>query len=133
LDGRVANVGSCVPSKEQMQLAALLHGWERSTAVLGQLAAFGAGESDTLPTLSGTTPPERALERLIGKGPHEPAFYRRLLTEAVRLAAPQAWQRIRGAGGAGIDPWFSASTPLDPKLVEEVDRAHATPNGQGGP
>ncbi|WP_394841467.1 ATP-binding protein [Pendulispora brunnea] len=133
LDGRVANVGSCVPSKEQSQLAALLRGWENSTNALSQIAAFGAGESDTLPTLFGTTTPERAVERLLGKGRREPAFYRRLLTEAVRLAAPQSWQGIRSSGPAGIDAWFASTAPLDPKLVEEVDRAHATPNGQGAP
>ncbi|WP_394827606.1 hypothetical protein [Pendulispora albinea] len=134
LDGRVANVGSCVPSKEQMQLSALLRGWETSTAALGQLAAFGAGESDTLPRApTGTTAAERAVERLIGKGPHEPMFYRRLLTEALRLAAPQAWQRIRTGGATGIEGWFSSTAPLEPKLVEEVDRSHAAPNGQGSP
>ena len=133
LDGRVANVGSCVPSKEQMQLSALLRGWETSTTAIGQIAAFGAGESDTLPTISGSTAPERAVERLLGKGRREPTFYRRLLTEAVRLSAPQAWQRIRTGGPTSIDAWFASNAPLDPKMVEEVDRAHATPNGQGGP
>ena len=134
LDGRVANVGSCVPSKEQMQLTALLRGWENSTSALNQIAAYGAGESDTLPALSGATAPERAVEKLLGKGGRrEPAFYRRLLTEALRLSAPQAWQRVRTGGPGAIDTWFASTAPLEPKLVEEVDRAHATPNGQGGP
>jgi hypothetical protein len=131
LDGRVTNVGSCVPGPEQAKLRQVFDGWENASKAVGQLAEFGSGESDVLPTLSGLTAGDRLLARLLGPK-HEPFFYRRLLTEAVRLTAPRAWQRLRAGGPAKVDAWFASSDPLDAKLVEEAERVSASA-GQRGP
>lgn len=131
LEGRVQNVGSCVPSQQQLQLSTLLRGWENTASALAQLNAFASGESDTMPGALGGTPQERLLARLVGGPQREPLIYRRLLVEAIKLAAPQTWQRIRGKGGPGIEPWFAKTDALDRSLVEEVERGHSG-GGQGG-
>jgi hypothetical protein len=131
LDGKVTNVGSCVPGPAQVKLRQLLEDWENASKALGQLAEFGAGESDTLPTLAGSTSSERLVARLLGPQ-REPFFYRRLLTEAVRLTAPRAWQQVRAGGPTKVEAWFSSSDPLDAKLVEEAQRVNAAA-GQRGP
>ncbi len=132
LDGRVTNVGSCVPGPEQAKLRQVFEGWETASKALGQLAEFGSGENDVLPTLGGASAGERLVARLLGPKQHEPFFYRRLLTEALRLTAPRAWQRIRAGGSAKVEAWFSSSDPLDSKLVEEAERVSASA-GQRGP
>ncbi len=131
LDGRVTNVGSCVPGPEQARLRQVFEGWENASKALGQLAEFGSGETDVLPVLGGSSAGERLVARLLGPK-REPFFYRRLLTEAVRLTAPRAWQRLRAGGPAKVEAWFSSSDPLDAKLVEEAQRVNASA-GQRGP
>jgi hypothetical protein len=124
LAGHVTNVGTCVPGPLQMELAGVLKGWDRTTTALTQLAAYGAGESDTLPTVNGQTASERLVAKLIGPDKGEPLFYRRLLTEALKLTAPNAWGRLQKGGPSAVEGWFAASGPLDPSLVEEAQRQH---------
>jgi hypothetical protein len=131
LDGRVTNVGSCIPGPDQGRLRQLLHGWEEADLALAQVASFAAGESDTLPPAFGPTTAERLVARLVGSGPRDPVFYRRLLTEAVKLTAPRSWQRIRAAGPTSVEAWFASADPLDPRLVEEAQ--HVASTGQEGP
>ena len=131
LDGKVTNVGSCVPGPAQVRLRQFLEDSESSTKSLGQLAEFGAGESDALPGAVPATNAGRLVARLLGPQ-HEPLFYRRLLTEAVRLTAPRAWQQLRAGGPAKVQAWFSSSDPLDARLVEEAQRVNAAA-GQRGP
>jgi hypothetical protein len=131
LDGKVTNVGSCVPGPAQVRLRQFLDDYESTSKALGQLAEFGAGESDALPIPSGGGASERLVARLLGPQ-REPFFYRRLVTEAVRLTAPHAWQQIRAGGPAKIEGWFASSDPLDAKLVEEAQRVNAGA-GQRGP
>ncbi len=71
------------------------------------------------------------MARLLGPQ-REPFFYRRLLTEAVRLTAPRAWQQLQSGGPAKVEAWFASSDPLDAKLVEEAQRVNASA-GQRGP
>ena len=131
LDGKVTNVGSCVPGPAQVRLRQFLEDGENASKALGQLAEFAAGESDVLPSLGGSTASERLVARLLGPQ-REPFFYRRLLTEAVRLTAPRAWQQVRSGGPAKVEAWFASSDPLDAKLVEEAQRVNASA-GQRGP
>jgi hypothetical protein len=131
LDGRVTNVGACVPGPAQARLRQFLEDGEAASKALGQIAEFGAGESDQLPTLGGSSSSERLVARLLGPQ-REPFFYRRLLTEAIRLTAPRAWQQLRSGGPAKVEAWFASSDPLDGKLVEEAQRVNAAA-GQRGP
>ena len=131
LEGRVTNVGACIPGPDQSRLRQPLRGWEDAYGALSQLAAFGSGESDTLPVAVGTTVAERLVARLVGTTAHDPVFYRRLLTEAVKLTAPRAWQRIRAGGATSIDAWFASADPLDGRLVDEAQ--HVASAGQRGP
>ncbi|HTB73111.1 MAG TPA: ATP-binding protein [Polyangiaceae bacterium] len=131
LEGKVTNVGSCVPGPAQARLRQFLDDGENASKALGQLAEFGAGESDQLPTFGGSSSSERLVARLLGPQ-REPFFYRRLLTEAVRLTAPRAWQQIKSGGPTKVEAWFSSSDPLDGKLVEEAQRVNASA-GQRGP
>jgi hypothetical protein len=131
LDGRVTNVGSCIPGPDQSRLRQLLHGWEEADLALAQVASFAAGESDTLPAAFGATTAERLVARLVGSGPGDPVFYRRLLTEAVKLTAPRSWQRIRAAGPTSVESWFASADPLDTKLVQEAQ--HVASAGEEGP
>ncbi len=131
LDGRVTNVGSCIPGPDQSRLRQLLRGWEEADVALAQVAAFAAGESDTLPAAFGATTAERLVSRLVGSAPHDPVFYRRLLTEALKLTAPHSWQRIRSGGPTSVEGWFASEDPLDPKLVQEAQ--HVASAGQEGP
>src|SRR5579859_1514545 len=55
LDGKVTNVGSCVPGPAQARLRQFLEDGESASKALGQIAEFGAGESDQLPTLGGSS------------------------------------------------------------------------------
>jgi hypothetical protein len=133
LKGRVTNVGTCVPGQAQTELAALLKGWDGASAALAQIAAFGAGEAETLPRALGSSPAELRVAKLYGVAEREPIFYRRLLTEAVKLTAPVAWQGIRAGGPAKVAAWFAATTPLETGLVEEAQREHASAPGPAGP
>jgi hypothetical protein len=133
LRGRVTNVGTCVPADAQMELSALMKSWDNASIALAQIAAFGAGEADALPRALGNTPAERLVGKLYGVAEHEPIMYRRLLTEALKLTAPVAWQRIRAGGPAKVAAWFAATAPLEPGLVEEAQREHASAPGPAGP
>ncbi len=115
IDGKVTNVGSCVPGPAQVKLRQSLDDLENASKALGQLAEFGAGESDGLPVFAGSNASERLVARLLGPQ-REPFFYRRLLTEAVRLTAPRAWQQIRAGGPPKVEAWFASSDPSTSKL-----------------
>ena len=131
LDGKVTNVGSCVPGPAQVRLRQFLEDSEAANKALAQLAEFGAGESDALPAATLPAATGRLVARLLGPQ-HEPLFYRRLLTEAMRLTAPRAWNQIKGGGPAKIEAWFASSDPLDSKLAEEMQHVSAA-SGQRGP
>ncbi len=126
LHGHVTNVGTCVLSDEQRELLALLKSWENVSSQLAHLDAFAAGESDALPQAGGDTPAERLLQRLIGTK-NEPLFYRRLLTEALKIVAPHAWAKMKEP--AALDAWFTASEPLSPAIVEEAQRERSSGGG----
>jgi hypothetical protein len=122
LRGHVTNVGTCVLSEEQKEMMALLHSWESASAALARIDAFVSGETDVVPTVSGETVPERLVARLAGtRG--EPLFYRRLITEALRIVAPKSWARIREPA-ASLEAWFSRTEPLSPDIVDEAQRDH---------
>ncbi len=131
LDGKVTNVGSCVPGPEQVRLRQFLEDSEATSKSLAQLAEFGAGESDSLPAPGAAPNAGRLVARLLGPQ-HEPLFYRRLLTEAMRLTAPRAWAQIKAGGPTKIEAWFASSDPLDAKLAEEAQRVSAA-SGPRGP
>jgi len=117
--GHVTNVGTCVLSAEQAELMALLRSWDNVSSELGRLDAYVAGESDVLPSATGDSLPEREVERLVGlRG--DPRFYRRLLTEALRVVAPKFWLQTKD--GSALDAWFARSEPLSPAIVEEAQR-----------
>ena len=97
LDGKVTNVGSCVPGPAQAQAAPVPR--RRGERVEGARAARrvrrgrerrAAGARRVLGVASDSS-------RACSGPQREPFFYRRLLTEAVRLTAPRAWQQIRRA------------------------------------
>ncbi len=48
-------MGSCVPGPAQARLRQFLEDGENASKALGQLAEFGAGESDVLPALGGSS------------------------------------------------------------------------------
>ena len=127
LRGHVTNVGSCVLTEEQRQLVALLHSWENATSELTHLDAFAAGESDLLPLGSGDSATERLLARLLGTK-NEPLFYRRLITEALKIVAPHAWAKLKEP--STLEAWFAASEPLSPAIVDEAQRERGA--GAGG-
>ncbi len=119
LRGHVTNVGSCVLSGEQRQLLALLRSWENVTAELLHLDAYASGESDVLLPGSGDSPAERLLERLLGPK-NQPLFYRRLITEAVKIVAPHAWTKLKEP--FALESWFLGTEPLSPAIVDEAQR-----------
>ena len=127
LRGHVGGVGSCVTSDEQRQLMALLRTWENASSELAHLDAFAAGESDVLPAGSGDTTHERLLARLIGTK-NQPLFYRRLITEALKIVAPHAWVHLKEH--ANLEAWFTETQPLSPAIVEEAQRERGA--GAGG-
>lgn len=132
--GRVSGASEtgCVSPDQQQRLDAFAAGWSGTTSWLGQLAAYQAGETDTLPRpRNGATPLERAAARIVRGA--ERTLNRRLLVEALELIAPQAWARIRGAGPTAIDTWFSASAPLDADLVREAQHPQGATPGPAGP
>ena len=86
------------PGPEQAKLRQFLDGWENASKALGQLAEFGVRRERR------SAGPRRIDRRSNGSSracwarSASPFFYRRLLTEAVRLTAPRAWQRLRAVG-----------------------------------
>lgn len=121
-----ASETGCVSLEQQRRLDELVTGWSATVTSLGQIAAYEAGETNTLPVArGGATPAERALLRVLGSG-HGRAFYRRLLVEALELVAPQSWAAIRAEGGTALDAWFADRSPLASDLVEEARRAHGS-------
>jgi len=127
LRGHATNVGTCVLADEQVQLMALLRSWENATSELAHVDAFAAGESDSLPGGTGESVPERLLVRLLGTR-NEPLFYRRLITEALKIVAPHAWSRMKDP--ASIEAWFTRTEPLSPEIVAEAQRERSS--GAGG-
>ncbi|MEO8800595.1 MAG: hypothetical protein ABI551_22080, partial [Polyangiaceae bacterium] len=130
VSGKVTNVGTCVPGPVQVDLLQTLKGWEATTNAMSQLAAYGEGESDVLPYTNGTTTAERMASRLVSPSSREPLFFRRLVTEALKLSAPMSWQKIHDGGTLGIDTWFSSNAPLDEKIVDEAQHKQ-TMSGRG--
>ncbi|HEX7663630.1 MAG TPA: hypothetical protein VF407_03925, partial [Polyangiaceae bacterium] len=128
--GQVTNVGTCVPAPVQTDLIQTLKGWETTTTAMSQLAAYGEGESDVLPFTNGTTTAERMVSRLVAPSSREPLFYRRLVTDALKLSAPMSWQKIHDGGVNAIDAWFASNAPLDPKIVDEAQHKQ-TMSGRG--
>jgi hypothetical protein len=124
--GRVTNAGACIASGDQAQLVAMLRGWEGASRALAQLGAFAAGETDLLPSIGAATLPERLVGRLLGERQREPLLYRRLLIQALKYAAPEAWSRVARRGPPGIQAWFSSGAPLDPEIAAEAQRKQST-------
>jgi hypothetical protein len=110
----------CVSSEARHELVERFSGWSTTTSLLAQLGAYSAGESDTMPRLMGSsgTKVEKLAARLLATRNGSPLLYRRLLVEALRLVAPQAWTNIKAS--QGVERWFSSSEPLEPELVAEA-------------
>jgi hypothetical protein len=126
LRGHVTNVGTCVLSEQQSQLMALLRSWENVSNELARIDAFAAGESDALPIGTGDSVPERLVERLLGAR-NEPLFFRRLITEALKILAPKAWTHMKD--GVALEGWFAGTEPLSPDIVAEAQHEHSLAGG----
>jgi hypothetical protein len=124
--GHVTNIGACVLSEQQTQLMGLLRSWENASSELARLEAFAAGESDTLPLGTGESAPERLVQRLLGVR-NEPLFYRRLITEALKILAPKVWSHMKDA--LSLEAWFAGTEPLSPAIVAEAQHEHAVAGG----
>jgi hypothetical protein len=123
----------CVAPEQQERLDALVGGWSSAATWMGQLAAYQSGESDSIPRpRPGATAIERSLVRFAREGGGR-RYHRRLLVEALRIVAPHAWERLRSAGAAAVETWFTASTPLDTEVVAEARRAPTHALGPAGP
>lgn len=110
----------CVTREARHELVEKFSGWSSTTSLLAQLGAYSAGESDTMPRLMGSsgTKVELLTARLLATRNGSPLLYRRLLVEALRLVAPQAWANIKASQGA--ERWFTSSEPLEDALVAEA-------------
>jgi AAA ATPase domain len=122
---RGASETGCVSPDQQARLDSLMAGWSTTTTWLSQLAAYQAGESDTLPRpRGGNTPVERILQKLARDGAGS-ALHHRLLVEALEIISPQAWRKLRARRGTTIDEWFADTAPLDADIVSEAQDASA--------
>ncbi len=125
LSGKVSPA-TCVSDAQRKRLRDKLGGWDAAAAALGQLGTYGLGASDVLPFVHGQSAGEKQLARLLGSGQREPLLYRRLLTEALHLTAPESFASLRAGGVTSMESWFSSDAPLDPKLVQEAQRERKT-------
>lgn len=133
--GRTAGASEtgCVSREARQRLDSMVGGWNATTAALGQIAAYESGETDSLPRpRAGATPLESALQRLL-RADGRQALHRRLLVEALKLVAPEAWSAIRTGGGASVDAWFADPSPLPAAIASEARNADAAPPGPAGP
>ena len=133
--GKAGTAGAtgCVTPEQQSRLDAMVTGVTGTTTFLSQLAAYQAGETDTLPgPRNGATALDRAVQRLV-RASGEKVLHRRLLVEAVALIAPQAWAAVRAKGVPAIDAWFASKEPLDAEMIKESQRAHSAAPGVAGP
>lgn len=132
--GAAARDTGCVSPDQQTRLEGLLSSWTATTTTLTQLGAYESGEVDVPPSpRNANTPLDRLVQRALGPGRGSPLAHRRLLVEAMKLVAPEAWERIRASGPANLDAWFLGTTPLDPAIVEEAQHASARAPGPAGP
>jgi hypothetical protein len=123
----------CISAEQQARLDAFVHASSNASTWLGQLNAYGSGESDAFPRARpGATPLDRALQRL-GTNGSGIAVYRRLLVEALKIVTPRAWERIRIGGTSSIEAWFASAAPLDADLIAEAQHASTGNPGLAGP
>ena len=118
----------CVAPEQQARLDSTLSGWANASTWLSQATAYSNGETDVRPPAkTGNT----ALDRLLSRAQRVGVAFsqRRLLVEAIRRIAPNAWAKVKGSGPAVVDAWFVSSEPLDPSIVEEAH--HMTRNAPG--
>lgn len=122
-EGRVQNggLGQCIAPADQRLLVEQLSGVTNVSAVLAQLGAFSAGESDVRPRLGPTSGSklEKIAARLFAAGNNSPLVYRRLLLEALELMVPKSWAKIRQKPG-NVDRWFASTDPLDESILAEA-------------
>ncbi|MFO0593978.1 MAG: ATP-binding protein [Myxococcaceae bacterium] len=133
LQGTAKGVGQCVPQATVQQLQALV----ASAAILNRLAVqlddYVSGASDTMPKPGVTTEAERRIAHALGGKTGVPLWNRRLLVEAFRRTAPNAWGRVKSQGLAGIDAFFESRGPLPDPFITEANGEHPEPAGPAGP
>jgi len=133
LQGSARGVGSCVPADTQAQLQRLVDGWASVSRTLAQLDDYATGSSDVLPRGGGATDAERHLARLLGTRTGTPLWHRRILVEAYKLTAPEAFARLKAQGAAAVEAFFESRGPLPEALINEAKREHEGPVGAAGP
>lgn len=133
LQGSARGVGACVPASTQAQLQQLVDAWFALSKALAQLDEYATGASDVLPRMSGTTEAERHLGRVLGARGGTPLWNRRILVEAFRLTAPDAWRRLKGQGTAAVEGFFESRGPLPDAFITEAKGEHEGPGGAAGP
>ncbi|MDB4941965.1 MAG: hypothetical protein JWP97_1499 [Labilithrix sp.] len=118
----------CIAPEQQQRLDQTVQGWSAAQTWLAQAAAYSNGETDVRPPLrNGATPLDRLLTRAQRAGV---AFsQRRLLVEALRRIAPNAFAQLRAGGASAVESWFVSNEPLDPAILEEAH--HATRGAPG--
>ncbi|MDX2024589.1 MAG: hypothetical protein SF187_30385 [Deltaproteobacteria bacterium] len=137
LDARtpLPDLGSCTSEAAANGLEQLIHSWNESKLALSQFAGWSSGESDSLPRAPalgvGASP---VVRRILGGGRIDPPLpYRRLLIEAVRLVAPKHLRRLRAAGSATLDAWFTSSAELEAAFLTEAQAVLAARGTGLGP
>lgn len=133
LQGTAHGVGACIPPATQAQLQQLVDGWFALSKAVAQLDEYATGASDVLPRVPGGTDAERHLARVLGARGGTPLWNRRILVEAFRLTAPDAWQRLKGQGAAAVEGFFESRGPLPAAFISEARAEHEGPGGAAGP
>jgi hypothetical protein len=124
---------ACVPAATQAKLQSLLTSWQGLSKSLAQLDDYVSGSIDVLPRSAASTETERHLFRILGLKQRSPLWNRRLLVEAFRLTAPDAWRSLRQQGVGSIDAFFEARGPLPERYIAEAREQHAESPGPAGP
>ncbi|MEW6430945.1 MAG: hypothetical protein AB1730_05495 [Myxococcota bacterium] len=133
LQGSARGVGACVPAATLAQLQQLVDGWFALSKALAQLDEYATGSSDVLPRGPGVTDAERHLGRVLGARSGVPLWNRRLLVEAFRLTAPEAWRRLKGQGATAVETFFESRGPLPETFIGEAKGEHEGAGGSAGP
>jgi hypothetical protein len=133
LQGSARGVGACIPPATTAQLQQLVDGWFALSKALAQLDEYATGASDVLPRVPGGTDAERHLARLLGARGGAPLWNRRILIEAFRLTAPEAWRRLKAQGAAAVEAFFESRGPLPDAFISEAKGEHEGQGGAAGP
>ncbi len=133
LHGNARGVIGCVPAATLGELQRLIDAWDGTSRALAQLDEYVSGASDFLPRVLGASDTERHLGRIVGSRTGAPLWHRRILIEAFRLTAPEAFRRLKTPGGGGYEAFFESRGPLPDALVAEAKSEHDVAAGSTGP